>query len=53
MDKEKLLKDMAETRNAYARKCSTNIEREYGKIEGADFMLQNIIASINAEEEQE
>ena len=53
MDKEKILKDMAETRNAYARECSTNIQREYGKIEGAEFMLQKIIALIDVEEEQE
>ena len=51
MDREKLLKDMAETRNAYGRECSTNIQREYGKLEGADYMLQKIIALIDAEEE--
>ena len=41
--KDKILKVLAEDRNNYARDCQERIEREYGKIEGADFMLQRFL----------
>ena len=41
--KDKILKVLVEDRNNYARDCQERIEREYGKIEGADFMLQRFL----------
>lgn len=51
--KDKILKALAEDRNNYARDCQERIEREYGKIEGADYMLQrflDVLKEVNTDE---
>ena len=49
--KDKILKALAEDRNDYARDCQERIEREWGKIEGADYMLQRFLEILNTEDE--
>ena len=49
--KDKILKTLVEDRNNYARDCGRRIEREYGKIEGADYMLQRFLDILRAEDE--
>ena len=49
--KDKILKALAEDRNDYARDCQERIERECGKIEGADYMLQRFLDILNTEDE--
>ena len=49
--KDKILIALAEDRNDYARDCQRRIEREYGKIEGADYMLQRFLNILNTEDE--
>lgn len=49
--KDKILIALAEDRNNYARDCQRRIEREYGKIEGADYMLQRFLDILNTEDE--
>ena len=49
--KDKILKVLAEDRNDYARDCQERIEREYGKIEGADYMLQRFLMFLKTEVE--
>lgn len=51
--KDKILKALAEDRNEYARDCKERIEREYGKIEGADYMLQRFLDVLKTEVEPE
>lgn len=47
--KDKILKTLVEDRNNYARDCGRRIEREYGKIEGADYMLQRFLDVLRTE----
>ena len=47
--KDKILKALAEDRNNYARDCQERIEKEYGKIEGADYMLQRFLDVLRTE----
>jgi len=49
--KDKILKALAEDRNNYARDCQERIEKEYGKIEGADYMLQRFLDVLRTEVE--
>lgn len=49
--KDKILKTLAEDRNNYARDCQERIEKEYGKIEGADYMLQRFLDVLRTEVE--
>ena len=49
--KDKILKVLAEDRNGYVRDCKERIEREYGKIEGADYMLQRFLDVLKTEVE--
>ncbi|MBQ2161276.1 MAG: hypothetical protein II444_05545 [Firmicutes bacterium] len=49
--KDKILKALTEDRNHYARECQIQIEKEYGKIEGADYMLQRFLDILNTEVE--
>ena len=49
--KDKILKALAEDRNNYARDCQERIEKEYGKIEGADYMLQRFLDVLKTEDE--
>ena len=51
--KDKILKALAEDRNNYARDCQERIEKEYGKIEGADYMLQRFLDILKTEIEPE
>ena len=51
--KDKILKALAEDRNEYARDCKERIEREYGKIEGADYMLQRFLDVLRTEVESQ
>lgn len=48
---DKILRLMAEERNNYARECSRRIEKENGKIEGADYMLQRFLDALRTEVE--
>lgn len=49
--KDKIIRALAEERNDYARDCQKRVEREHGKIEGADYMLQRFLDILNAEVE--
>jgi flagellar biosynthesis chaperone FliJ len=49
--KDKILKALAEHRNDYARDCNERISKEFGKIEGADYMLHRFLDIINTEVE--
>ena len=49
--KDKIIKALVEDRNNYARDCGRRIEREYGKIEGADYMLQRFLDVLRTEVE--
>jgi flagellar biosynthesis chaperone FliJ len=49
--KDKILKALADERNDYARDCQKRIEREYGKIEGADYMFQRFLDVLGTEVE--
>lgn len=49
--KDKIFIVLAEDRNNYARDCQRRIEKEYGKIEGADYMLQRFLDILNIEDE--
>lgn len=49
--KDKILKALAEDRNNYAIECNERIEKEYGKIEGANYMLQRFLDILKTEEE--
>lgn len=51
--KNKILKELVEDRNYYARACQNQIERENGKISGADWMLERFKEILDAEEEEE
>lgn len=41
--KDKILKILTEERNEYARDCHRRIEKENGKIIGADYMIQRFL----------
>ena len=47
--KDKILKALAEDRNNYARDCNMRIEKENGKITGADYMLQRFLDILHTE----
>lgn len=49
--KDKIFIVLAEDRNNYARDCQRRIEKEYGKIEGADYMIQRFLDILNIEDE--
>lgn len=49
--KDKILKVMAEERNNYARGCNERIEKEFGKIAGADYMIQRFLDVLRTEGE--
>jgi flagellar biosynthesis chaperone FliJ len=51
--KDKILKALAEDKNNYARDCRERIEKEYGKIEGADYMLQRFLDVLRIEVESQ
>lgn len=47
--KDKILEKLAEDRNDFAKDCNERISKEYGKIIGADYMLQRFLDIIRAE----
>ena len=47
--KDIIIKVLAEDRNDYARDCNRRIEREQGKIIGADYMLQRFFDILRTE----
>lgn len=49
--KDKILKAIAEDRNDYAIGCNRQIAEEYGKIIGADYMLQRFLDVLRTEVE--
>ena len=49
--KDKILKALAADRNDYAKECNRRIEREWGKIEGADYMIQRFLDVLSTEVE--
>lgn len=51
--KDKILRALAEDRNNYARDCNMRIEKEHGKITGADYMLQRFLDILNTEVESQ
>lgn len=54
MDKNKeLLRLLGEERNRFAQDCNRSIERLYGKIEGADYMLTRLMETIKEEDTNE
>lgn len=48
--KDKILILLAEKRNNYAKECQERIQREFGKIESADYMLQIFYGILNKED---
>lgn len=42
-EKDKLLKLMGEERNSYSAHINREIDRLYGKIEGADYILSRLL----------
>lgn len=54
MDKnEKLLRLLGEERNSFVQHCNKDIERLYGKIEGADYMLSRLMETIKENRNEE
>lgn len=49
--KDKILKTLADERNYYVRECQKRIEKEHGKITGADYMLQRFLNILYTEAE--
>lgn len=49
--KDKLIKMLAEDKNDFIVGCNRRIAEEYGKIEGADYMLQIIMDALCEKEE--
>ena len=49
--KDKICIKLAEERNNYARECRERVNVEYGKIEGADYMLQRLLDILNSKVE--
>jgi len=49
--KDKILKALTEDRNNYARECEKRVAEEWGKITGADYMLQRFLDVLRAEVE--
>ena len=42
-NKDKILHELAEERNSFARDCNMRIAQENGKITGADYMMQRFL----------
>lgn len=47
--KDEILKTLAEDRNEYVRDCNRRIAEEFGKITGADYMLQRFLDILRTE----
>ncbi len=51
-EKNKLLELMGKERNSYAEQVNKEIDRLYGKIEGADYMLNRLLDNIHNDSEE-
>lgn len=51
--KDKIMKALAEERNDYVTDCNRRIEKEQGKILGADYMLQRFLDILRTESEDD
>lgn len=51
-ENEKLLRLLGEERNRFVQDCNTSIERLYGKIEGADYMLTRLMERIKEDRDE-
>ena len=51
--KDKILKTLVEERNDYVTDCNRRIEKEQGRILGADYMLQRFLDIIRTEDESQ
>lgn len=51
--KDKIMKALAEERNDYVTDCNRRIEKEQGKILGADYMLQRFLDILRTESEED
>ena len=51
--KDKIHKMLAEERNDYAKDCRERISKEYGKIIGADYMLQRLLDVIRTDVDED
>ena len=49
--KDRILKKLVDDRNSYAKDCDRRIEKEFGKIDGADYMLQRFLDILSADVE--
>lgn len=49
--KDKIIKALAEERNDYVTDCNRRIEKEQGRILGADYMIQRFLDIIRTEDE--
>lgn len=50
--KDKIMTVLAEERNDYVTDCNRRIEKEQGKILGADYMLQRFLDILRIESEK-
>ena len=50
-EKNKLLELMGKERNSYSEQVNKEINRLYGKIEGADYMLNRLLDHIHSDSE--
>lgn len=51
-EKNKLLELMGKERNSYSEQVNKEINRLYGKIEGADYMLNRLLDLIHNDNEE-
>lgn len=51
-EKNKLLELMGKERNSYSEQVNKEIDRLYGKIEGADYMLNRLLDYIHNDNEE-
>lgn len=52
-ENKKLLRLLGEERNRFVQDCNKDIERLYGKIEGADYMLTRLMETIKENNDEE
>lgn len=51
-EKNKLLELMGKERNSYSEQVNKEVARLYGKIEGADYMLNRLLDHIHNDNEE-
>lgn len=52
-EKNKLLDLMGKERNSYSEQVNKEVARLYGKIEGADYMLNRLLDYIHTDNEEQ